>query len=51
MEYKILSDTTKEGLESQVIEHISDNWIPQGGISTVQTGLGTEFYQALVRIV
>ena len=51
MEYKIVHGHTLEEIQSKMDEYISNEWIPQGGISTVQTALGTEFYQALVRIV
>jgi hypothetical protein len=51
MEYRLILDTDIMSFHLIINEMISDNWIPQGGVSTVQTGLGTEFYQALVRIV
>lgn len=51
MEYNVIKGENLEDLINSVNELLSDGWIPQGGISTVVTGVGVEFYQALVKII
>lgn len=51
MEYKVISGENLTEINKLVNEMLMDGWIPQGGVSTVQTAVGVEFYQALVKII
>jgi len=51
MEYKVIHSENLLDINEIVNEMLMDGWIPQGGISVVQTAVGTEFYQSLVKII
>ena len=51
MEYKVIGDTDLIKFNITINEMISDNWIPQGGISVVSDAIGITYFQAMIKIM
>lgn len=50
MIYKIIEDSSTEGLCRIVNEHIQDNWFPQGGICiSSYEGFIDYFFQTIIK--
>lgn len=48
-DYKVVSDTTPNGLASEVKKQLLQGWQPQGGIAAIVDKDSRLYYQALVR--
>jgi hypothetical protein len=51
MEYRLILDTDIMSFHLRINQMISDNWIPQGGVSVVSDAMGTTYYQAMIKIM
>lgn len=50
MQYTVISESAIERLIKNVNQHISEGWIPQGGIFEGNPGFhGRIFYQAMIK--
>ena len=51
MEYIVILDMDINAFHLRINEMISDNWIPQGGISVVSDAMGVTYFQAMIKII
>jgi hypothetical protein len=51
MEYRLILDTDIMSFHLIINEMISDNWIPQGGVSVVSDAMGVTYFQAMIKIM
>jgi len=50
MEYIVILDMNIIEFHLRINEMISDDWIPQGGISVVSDAIGVTYFQAMIKI-
>jgi hypothetical protein len=51
MEYRLILDTDIMSFHLTINEMISDNWIPQGGVSVVSDAMGVTYFQSMIKIM